>query len=600
MKSTGNVEGRYYERYQVEDVLTFFSGQLISAKSADGMQVLLQEISLKEPLPPGVEKTLTNLENEHLAPILDVIEEPDRIVLVHPPLTGEPLSLMIRPRQGMEPAQALSVYRQLLRTTVRLSKLSIPLYTTLDPRNIIMEGSELFVLFVSFEKMTKMEDDVKWRFLLHFLLTGFRLDRWPEDPESERSIRELPKPMKDLVLKAMDPEQSMEQVLEAAEKTVPPKTEKETSKKGISSTRKWVYPGIAMVLLVAGVVAGNQYILNNQGAAADQEDKEKQLSIKGKGTYSNVSFAKDQATTKALPPSIDTSFRLTGEFSQKENKPFSLSVVSENVESDFGVRISGKGRVHLFQYVNGETFKLADSGDSFSIQPDKKYQLEVIYLPGQPFRISLSEKGSSSKWVAVGQVPVDSVFKVEMKGMKGTQFANPEIAQIDSEPKSLAGWMEGQPWVLVDGDGILHPDRFEVGSNARVHMDQEQSSFSFKRGEDFDGDPLRLELESVTGEHYTLSWMKNGLIELSRVGYETEKLGASYLGTKWDPTKDSGVAITSDSSEFSIELTHQDVKRKIETHPDKPVSLRKISIVTQSEITLMKEKSDSPETGIHS
>ncbi len=234
MKSTGNVEGRYYERYQVEDVLTFFSGQLISAKSADGMQVLLQEISLKEPLPPGVEKTLTNLENEHLAPILDVIEEPDRIVLVHPPLTGEPLSLMIRPRQGMEPAQALSVYRQLLRTTVRLSKLlDPPLYNIGSHGISLWRDPELFVLFVSFEKMTKMEDDVKWRFLLHFLLTGFRLDRWPEDPESERSIRELPKPMKDLVLKAMDPEQSMEQVLEAAEKTVPPKTEKETSKKGI-------------------------------------------------------------------------------------------------------------------------------------------------------------------------------------------------------------------------------------------------------------------------------------------------------------------------------------------------------------------------------
>ncbi|MFD1395197.1 hypothetical protein ACFQ49_08465 [Kroppenstedtia eburnea] len=600
MRSTGNANGRYYEHYQVEDVLTFFSGQLISAKSPDGMQVLLQEISLKDPLPPGLAKVLTNLENEHLAPILDVIEEPDRIVLVHPPLTGEPLSLMIRPRQGMEPAQALSVYRQLLRTTVRLSKLPIPLYTILDPRNIIMEGSRPFVLFVSFEKLSKMKDDVKWRFLLHFLLTGFQLERWPEEPESERSIRELPKPMKDLVLKTMDPEQSMEQVLEAAEKTVPPKGDKPSSKKRPSSVRKWVYPGIAVVLLVAGVVAGNEFIFNNNGAAADEEDAEKQLSIKGKGTYSDVSFMREKPTTQALPPSIDTSFRLTGEFSQKEHKPFSLAVVSENVESDFGVRITRNGKVKLFQYVNGETFDLTDSGDSFSIQPSKKYQLEVIYLPGQPFRISLSEKGTGQKWVAVGQVPMDSVFKVEMKGVKGTRFANPEISRIDSETESLVGWMEGQPWVLVDGDGILYPDRFEVGTDARVHVNQDQSSFSFKRGEDFAGDPLRMEMESVTGERYTLSWMKNGLIELSRVGYETEKLGSGYLGTKWDPTKDSGVSITSDSSEFSIELTHQNVNRKIETHPDKPVSLRRISIVTQSEITLMKDKSDSPEIGNHS
>ncbi|GGA39950.1 hypothetical protein GCM10007416_11140 [Kroppenstedtia guangzhouensis] len=599
MSSTGNANGRYYEHYQVEDVLTFFSGQLISAKSPDGMQVLLQEISLKDPLPPGLEKMLINLENVHLAPILDVIEEPDRIVLVHPPLTGEPLSLMIRPRQGMEPAQALSVYRQLLRTTVRLSKLPIPLYTTLDPRNIIMEGSRPFVLFVSFEKLSKMKDDVKWRFLLHFLLTGFQLDRCPEEPESERSIRELPKPMKDLVLKTMDPEQSMEQVLEAAEKTVPPKANKPSSKKRPVSARKWVYPGIAVVLLTAGVIAGNE-LINNNGAAADEENAEKQLSIKGKGTYSDVSFAKDKPTTQTLPPSIDTSFRLTGELSQKDHKPFSLAVVSENVESDFGVRVTRNGKVNLFQYVNGETFDLVHPRDRFSIQPDKKYELEVIYLPGQPFRVSLTEKGTDQKWVAVGQVPMDSVFKVEMKGEKGTRFANPEISRIDSETESLSGWMEGQPWLLVDGNGILYQDRFEVGPDARVHVNQEQSSFFFKRKEDFEGDPLRLEMESVTGERYTLSWMKNGLIELSRIGYETEKLGTGYLGTKWDPAKDSGVSIASDSSEFSVELTHQNVKRKIETHPTKPVSLRRISVVTKSEITLMRDKSDSLEIGNHS
>ncbi|PTX53895.1 hypothetical protein C8P63_12513 [Melghirimyces profundicolus] len=590
MRSTGKMRGRFYEHYQVEDVLTFFSGQLISAKSPDGMQVLLQEIALKDSLPPGSKEMLTNLENEHLAPVLDVIEEQDRIVLVHPPLTGEPLSLMIRPRQGMEPAQALSVFRRLLRTAVRLSKLPIPLFTTLDPRNIIMEGTRPFVLFVSFEKFSKRQADEKWRFLLHFLLTGFQLDRRPENPESDRSIRELPKSMKELVLLSMSPEQSMENVLEAAEKTVPPKSKKRPVKKKRSAAGRLVYPAAVVAVLLLGAVAAKELFLDNRDAAAEMElEAENRLQREGKDTYSDILFQREKPITQSLPPSLNGSFRVFGELTQKNGKPFTLSLVSENVESDFGVRVDKDGKIHLFQYINGETYDLMKTGNDFKVKPHRHYRMEIYYFPGQPFRVSVTEKESSKKWVAVGQVPMDSDFKVELKGEEGTRFGSPGVAKIERNGDSLNKWMDWQPWELVSGNGVLYRNTFTVGPDARVTVNSKKPSFVFKRKEDFKEDPLRMEMESVNGERYLFDWLRNGTMELSRVGYESEKLGTRFLGEKYHPATESRVSINSNSQGFFVNVKHDQAVQEIRTTSTTPITIRTFTIITKSEIILMNK-----------
>lgn len=450
MRSTDKKRGRYYEHYQVEDVLTFFSGQLISAKSPDGMQVLLQEITANKTLPSGLKELLTNLDNEHLAPVLDVIEEQDRIVLVHPPLKGEPLFLLVEPRHGMDPAQALSIFQKLLRTAVRLEKSPIPLFTTLHPRNIILEGNRPFVLFVSFEKFSKNQADEKWRFLLYFLLTGFQLDQPLTDPESDRNIRELPKPLKDLVLLSMDPEQTMESVLEVAEQTAVPKTQKSSSPKRKVPSKKLVYPAVAVVLLIVGAIFGGQLIWDNEDAAAEiEKEAERELRLKGKSTYSDISFNDEKPVSKSLPPSIKGSFHIFGELVQKEGKPFSISLASENVDSNFGLQVDEEGTVRLFQFVSGETFDLTKTGNNFKIEPNHKYRMDVYYIPGQPFRVAVSEVGKDKKWVAVGKVPIESRFKVELKGVKGTHFNRPTISEVQTESESLSTWMNWQPWLLL-------------------------------------------------------------------------------------------------------------------------------------------------------
>ncbi|MFC4078255.1 hypothetical protein [Salinithrix halophila] len=589
MRSIGKMKGRYYERFQVEDVLTFFSGQLVSAKSPDGTQVFLQEVSLTKPLPPGSKEILTRLKNEHLAPILDVMEEKDRVVLIHPPLGGEPLSLLIQPRQGMKPDRALNVYRQLLRTAVRLSELPLPLFTTLDPRNIIMEGDRPFVLFVSFEKFSKQQADEKWRFLLHFLLTGFRLEARPDKPEAEKSIRELPGPMKDLVIRAMDPKESMKSVLEAAEKVVPPPAQPVKKKRGVAR-RKILFPGVIAVIAIFGIVIGFQ-LFGEQGDAVADEEKAEALLAKpgGSARFDNVVFQREKPRIQSLPPSVQGSFRVTGELSQSSNKPFSISLVSENVESDFGFRLDDKGTIHLFQYVNGETFELAKSKGQLRIDPKKSYIIEIYYVPNSPFRVAVTEKGTNNKWVALGNVPMDSSFKVDLEGQQGTTFNKPGVSKFEKEEDVVNQWMGQYPWVLVDGSGVIRGKEFELDSNARVDLRKGEESFAFKRPTGYKEDPLKMELENADGSRYQFNWTKDGKMELVRLDYNTEQLGVDWVDGKWVPDQETKVSIVGTSQEFSVGIAQDALRNQVLTQPDKPVSIRNVSILSQSGLKLISE-----------
>ena len=92
---------RYYEKFQVEDVMVMFSRQIALARTPDGAQVFLQEIKVRRSLPPGIVEMLSNLQHPYVAPILEVLMEGDRIVLVHPPLEGDPLSLVVNEENPM-------------------------------------------------------------------------------------------------------------------------------------------------------------------------------------------------------------------------------------------------------------------------------------------------------------------------------------------------------------------------------------------------------------------------------------------------------------------------------------------------------------------
>ncbi|SFS59570.1 hypothetical protein [Marininema halotolerans] len=590
MKSQGMKKGRYYERFQVKDSVTFYSGHLVSAQSPDGAEVFLQEIPLEQPLSPGSAEMLSGLLHEHTAPVLDVIEEEDRIVLVHPPLSGEPLSLLVSPRKGMEPIRALTIYRQLLHTAVRLSAMDDPIYTTLDPRNIILDENRPFVLFVSFKPFSKENGEEKWRYLLHFLLTGIQLEERPANPEKEKSIQTLPQPLKNLVLASMDPGKTMKEVLDSAESmTLPRKIS--TGRKN-KKQRYWL-PGLVAVVAIVSVLAGLEFF-GDKGSAIAGAEKEKQAEAQlskagGHASFDNVVFQRQRTKSVSLPPSVQGSFRVQGQLTQASEAPFALSLESENIESDFGVRADKNGALHLYQYVNGETFKLANSKNSFHIQPNKRYAITIFYVPNHPFRVSIKEEKSKKQWVAVGKVPMDSVFKVSVEGQQGTSFNQPNITKLKGEKAVAQAWMKQFPWTLMEGTGVIEDHQFKLDSESRVDLKPGQEQFAFQRTKNYSGDPLRMEMENADGNRYQFNWVRNGSMELARLDYDVQRLALGAMSRSWDPGKKSTVSIVGNTQEFTVGVKQGALKEQVQHQPDGPLSLRTVTILSQPGLTLIDQ-----------
>ncbi|GGE10037.1 hypothetical protein GCM10011571_09180 [Marinithermofilum abyssi] len=205
---------RYYERFEVEDVLTFFTGQLIQARSTDGARVLLQEIKLIRPLPPGSKELLYNIQHPHMLSVLDVIMEKGVVVLVHPMFTGEPLPLIVNKQNPMEPFKALNVYRKLIRTMIDLNRLPMPVWTVLDPRNILMSGDQPFVLFCGLKRYTPQPKRDQRNALLYYLLAG----QHPNDvkyrhQKLSKPLRRVPAPIRELALELVENQYTPEEIL---------------------------------------------------------------------------------------------------------------------------------------------------------------------------------------------------------------------------------------------------------------------------------------------------------------------------------------------------------------------------------------------------
>ncbi|OYD09857.1 hypothetical protein CHM34_02405 [Paludifilum halophilum] len=575
----GQKKGRYYEQYQVEDVLTFFSGQLVLARSPGGTQVYLQEVKLNRELPPGSKEMLLGFQNENLAPILDVIEERGRIILVHPTLEGEPLSLLVPPRQGLDPTEALLVFRNLLRTAIQLSKLPLPLFTTLDPRNIIIEDNRPFVLFISFHRFSRNQAE-KWRYLLYFLLTGYRLETPIQDIESDEKVRDLSSEWKRLLIRSMDPKETMESVLEEADRLELPKFR--SKKEEIGKHRRWIYSAAIVVLAVTIGVFWGSWIFDTD--AGSSRSKEEQFEQSGEAVrFDSIRFKKEQIET--LPLSMEGSFRVFGELKWTGDQPFSLFLESENIDSRFGFRLDQKGRLTLFQRINGETFDVAQSG-TFRIQPDESYRMELLYIPRQPFRVSVTEKKTGKKWIAVGNVPIDSTYQMNLKGDSGTFVRNPGMIKVGEESGAIERWMNNHPWLLVNGAGVVEEHNLLLDGDGRVHLRKGNSSFAFKRSSGYAGQPLQMELESTDGSRFIFHWNRDGKMELSRMDEGGESLGVNWVGSSWNPDQETRVSVASESREFTVEMEQGGDQRKVKAQLDNPVSIRRISIVSSSDLQL--------------
>ncbi|SMO34617.1 hypothetical protein [Melghirimyces algeriensis] len=210
-----------------QDVVHIYSTRLALGRSAEGTHVFLQEVQLKRPLPPGASEVFLHLCHECLPPVLDVREEMDRLVMVHPPLAGDPLSELVHPGKGMDPYAALTLYRKLLRGAIWMSNLALPLTASLDPLNIMIHGNRPYFILFGFRNFAKLKDDEQWRYLLYFLLTGYRME---ERSRMEGGLQhsDLPTSLKELIEQGLEPDMTMESMLDAVEYLL------DAYKKGIS------------------------------------------------------------------------------------------------------------------------------------------------------------------------------------------------------------------------------------------------------------------------------------------------------------------------------------------------------------------------------
>ena len=424
MQSDNRAAGRYYERFQVVDTVHFFNRKLILARDPGGGQVFLQEIEMNRFVPPGIREVLRNFDHPHVAPIHDVIEENRRIILVHPPMIGEPLSMLVDPDHPMPPIQALRIFRRLLRTMVDLYNLPLPMTTTLDPRNVIMNENHPYVLFLNFKKLSPPRFHEKWRELLYFLLTG-------KEPEGDvrQTIEEqqnIPPELRRLIAACFDPANSIQDVLALAESTRIQLPEKK------SPMKKWFYPVAASVLVVFGILLGIQLTSNtamSEPLNLDAEPRQlaivSQLRLDGSNQVYSLSLPEGEA------------FRIRAELTRKENRSFALALVSDEPRRGYGVYIDEQGKVLFLEKADGEEPLLSDQDRTTpSVEPGKRYVLEMVYLPDEPLYVTVMENSGRNKRGVVGPIPVEKPSWVQFQGGEGTVLHRLRAIRLDDTGKT--------------------------------------------------------------------------------------------------------------------------------------------------------------------
>lgn len=601
-----NDQRRYYERFQVEDVINFFSGQLLQAKSSDGAQVFLQSIkTARRPLPNGYRDALRKLQHPHLAPILDVMEEEEQIILVHPPFSGDPLPLIVNKTRAMEPEKAVRIAAMLFRTLTDLERLPLPMSATLDPKNILLNGQTPILLFYYVKDEKQEAFDQKWRQLLFYLLTGHEPTGGPNHCEKQLEAKRVPAKIIRLALLCLDREVTYSQALQAIEQHVTSNEWSESTglrRNREKRSRKKLYTtvSIATAALVLITIAVSNWGSGNSSASDDpfkealasqQDNKE----VKGSdlGLIQSFSFSKDKKLF-TLPFSLQGDSNVRGEFMLEKLNGFVGYLETKDQSAAYGVQVDKQGKVILFQKAGDKTYRLGDSGDLYRIKPGKKYTFDIYYLPGQPLRISLAEEGQANKWVAVGTSPVDEQLKMHFYGSEGATLFLPQFSPITDRSMVDSVWMNGQPWHLDFGQGILKTENgtnhLEVFTKSQVRLGITGGTTTFFFIPPEKGDPLYMDIQVIDGSRYRLVWEETNHLTLFYLQDKMKRIKQERIN--WKPSKDEPVQVTVHSAfnELNIQLTQGSNMAEIKHTHDDPIPIQDIILRNSRSFGLIEGK----------
>ncbi|WP_089968166.1 hypothetical protein [Lihuaxuella thermophila] len=598
-----HVKRRYYERFQVEDVINFFSGQLLQAKSSDGAQVFLQSIKInRRPLPAGYQEALKKLQHPHLAPILDILEEEDQLILVHPPFSGDPLPLLVNRERAMEPEYAIQIADMLFKTLTDLDRLPLKMGAALDPKNILLNGDNPVLLFYYIKDEQTSALDDKWRELLYYLLTGQAPSDSLKQCEKQLEAKQVPPKFKKLALQCLDSKVSFDEVRRAIADMSAANRQAHAGFRSDAKQRKRrrIYTTVSVfaAFLVLVAIAVSQWKPLDSSASGDPfgffrpQEEEKKDKFSSDELIQSVSFSNEKRSY-TLPYILQGASTVRGEIMLEKLNGFIGLLETKDKQSAYGLEIDNQGRLTLFQKAGNRKFEFGNSGTVYRIKPGKKYTFELHYFPGEPLRISINEQGQVEKWMAVGTSPIHSELFFRFYGREGATLFYPQLNAISDRKAVEDAWMNGQPWQLDFGQGILTVDdqqknRLKVTPRTQVRVALTASA-SLTLIPPADGDRLHMDLQAIDGSRYRLVWKKSNRLFLYRFKDSLEKVKEQEIDWSLKDNEPVQVSVTSVFNELQIKLTHGSKTAEIKYVSDEPISLRDVTLRNPKGFELLQE-----------
>jgi hypothetical protein len=172
------------------------------------------------------------------------------------------------------------------------------------------------------------------------------------------------------------------------------------------------------------------------------------------------------------------------------------------------------------------------------------------------------------------------------QGGQATKLNNVETTTGSAAGTAASEWMQGQPWDLVYGKGVVEPKRLHLITTAQVKLGS-TGTFSFLRPSGFRGDPLQLEMDNADGQRFRFVLTQSDRMVLYRLDEEIKKVADHPLGWKWQPNQGTSVTVSGDSNTLTVRVTQSGHEGMIAYTHSVPVSLEELELINHDAIDLL-------------
>ncbi|MBA4494943.1 hypothetical protein ACFO25_01705 [Paenactinomyces guangxiensis] len=579
------IQKKYYEHFQVEDVLTFSRGSLLLARSPEGTQVLLHELKSKDLLPVNCKESLRKLKHPHLVPVWDIYEDGQSAVVVHPIVSGEPLTLLVTPEKPMPYQSAIYLYRQLLQTVKDLTELPLPILTTLDPRNIVMDGKHPYLLFFDISSPgRKVQQDEEWRSLLYYLITGTRFDekRYPLVSEIKLDF-DIPRPVQNLIKESLNPRRSLNDILQLAKNTDIP----------VSQKRKEFHPlmvptavsAAIISILVAGYFVMSSDVINSGEAITPAQ----QSSSDQTGVFEQIpalTFKGDDLSSQLTKETIRGVTHIQFQITQDRHAPFTAYFLSEETSYQYGIGIDSTAELRVVGEQQEQVYgKPSERRTKYiNLDTNRTYQVDMYYIPNERLRISVRELNKKAQWVTVGPVMKDENYRFRFRGNKRTQVSQVVLSHYENSQEAINKWQEGRPWDLVDGEVQMDEKGMWIQPGSQWQMTKPgYFSFVFSYTSLPPKNPIQVNLETAEATQFKFIWRKNNVLEFIRVD-DQKTTATKKVPWDWNSKLPATIKIYNEYTLIKIEIEQGNERESLIYHHDYPILVKKGTIPIQEEM----------------